>query len=148
LRKIAALSRGTEAVLPRLQRLPKARHADGYDHRTMMLTDAVAITLFSVVFVALCIWQMRAQLRFEEEADARRGTTVGFEHDAELAERNPLRFFLGIPRRTAQRSKLLYQRQDDAHLEALRSKYFVRRNVWLAGSLLSFVALSAYLLGR
>lgn len=113
-----------------------------------MLMDVIAITLFSVVFVALGIWQMRAQLRFEEEVDARRGTTLGFEHDAELAVRNPLRFFLGIPRRTAQRSKLLYQRQDDADLEALREQYFLRRNIWLAASLLAFVALATYLLVR
>jgi hypothetical protein len=62
--------------------------------------------------------------------------------------RNPLRFFLGIPRRTAQRSKLLYQRVDDAALEALRKRYLFRRNIWLAASLLAFVALATYLLMR
>ena len=97
------------------------------------------------VFAVLGLWQMRAQLRYLDAVDARRGTGLGLDHEAELAVRNPLRAFIGISRRTAARSKLIHQRQDDPNLEALRRRYFLRRNVWLAGSILGFIALAAFL---
>jgi hypothetical protein len=75
---------------------------------------------------------------------ARPGTKLGLDHEAELVLRNPLRALLGVPRRTAIRSWLTYQCQDDPGLEALRRQYFWRRNVWLAASILGFIALAAF----
>jgi hypothetical protein len=96
-------------------------------------------------FAVLGFWQMRAQLQYLDAVNARRGTGLGLDDEVELAVRNPLRAFLGISRRTAARSKLIHQRQDDPNLEALRRQYFLRRNVWLLGSILGFIALAAFL---
>jgi hypothetical protein len=88
---------------------------------------------------------VRAQLHYLDTQQARGGTDLTVEHEAELVRRNPLRAFVGIPRRTAARSKLMYQRQAEASLEALRRRYFFRRNLWLGVSIFAFVALAAFL---
>jgi hypothetical protein len=105
-----------------------------------VFADIVAIALVLAVF-----WQMRAQLRYLDAVDARRGTGLGLDREAELAVRNPLRAFVAIPRRTAARSQLTHQRQEDPELEALRRQYFLRRNVWLVASILGVIGLAVVL---
>jgi hypothetical protein len=110
-----------------------------------VFADVLAIGVVVTVFAALGILQMRAQLHYLDAVRARGGTDLTLDHEAQLALRNPFRAFLGISRRTAARSKLMYQRQDDASLEALRRRYFFRRNLWLGVSILGFIALAAFL---
>jgi hypothetical protein len=107
--------------------------------------DFAALGLFLVVFTLLGFWQTRAYWQYLDEFDARRETGVGLAHVAELVVRSPLRALIGIPRRTAIRSRLIHQRQDDPGLEALRREYFLRRNIWLTASVLSFIALAVFL---
>ena len=100
-----------------------------------MAAEVIAIAVVTVVFAVLGFWQMRAQLQYLDAMDARRGTALGLDHEAELAVRNPLRAFLGISRQTAARTKVIHQRQEDPDLDALRRQYLLRRNVPCSRSL-------------
>jgi hypothetical protein len=112
-----------------------------------MSAGVAAIVLFTALFLVLGYWQVRAQLHYLDAMDARRGTRLGLDHEADLVARNPLGALLGVPHRSAMRSWLTHQRRDDPDLEALRRQSFLRRNVWLAASILGFIAL-AVALGR
>lgn len=110
-----------------------------------MLQSVIALVLFGVLFVALGLWQVRAQADYLRLYARKTGEGISVEDQAAAYTRNPLRGWFSANAATWRGIQVSAQRQEDPELELARRAYLSRRRTWLLTSMFALVTLGVYL---